>query len=168
MNTETKIDRAGWGEGPWDNEPDRIEWESHGFPCLMRRTDMGNWCGYVAVLPGHPVFEKNYNDVDVNVHGGLTYAEHCHGSICHVPKPGEPDNVWWLGFDCAHGGDVVPSYRRLYKEIGLSATAFTGFDDRLRERYRDVPYVRDQIEHLAAQLSALSKASPEPSVDKSS
>lgn len=56
--TETFIDRTGWPSGPWDDEPDRVEWrdEATGLPCLALRNDMfGSWCGYVAVPPGHPV-----------------------------------------------------------------------------------------------------------------
>lgn len=49
-NEEHKVDRTGWGSGPWDNEPDRLEWkdEKTSMPCLMVRNDMGNWCGYVC------------------------------------------------------------------------------------------------------------------------
>lgn len=73
-----------------------------GFACLIRRTNIGIWCGYVAVPPGHPWHGKHYDAVDADVHGGLTYAEPCSGEICHVPQPGESDDVWWLGFDCGH------------------------------------------------------------------
>jgi hypothetical protein len=88
--------------GPWDQEPDRDLWKHAGLACLVNRGPMGAWCGYVAVPPGHPAHRKHYNEVDVEVHGGLTYSEECQGVICHTPKPGEPDDVWWLGFDCGH------------------------------------------------------------------
>jgi hypothetical protein len=77
--------------------------------------------------------------VHLSVHGGITYAERCAGHICHVPAPGEPDNVWWLGFDCAHSGDRVP---RMDHARGW-------------EQYRDVRYVRSEVESLASQLKAL-------------
>jgi hypothetical protein len=37
------VDRTGWPPGPWDDEPDRIEWidEATGQPCLMRRNGFG-------------------------------------------------------------------------------------------------------------------------------
>jgi hypothetical protein len=140
--TARKIDRAGWGTGPWDGEPDRIEWRYKGLPCLMVRTDMGSLCGYVALPSEHPLFEKNYDDIGVNVHGGLTYASHCQGAICHVPQNGEPDNVWWLGFDCAHGGDFIPKFNK-YEVLGIRN--FPG-------KYRDTQYVKKEVERLADQL----------------
>lgn len=62
------VDKSSWGDGPWQQEPDRAEWTHRGLPCLA-------------------------------VHGGLTYSDRCHDDICHVPAPGEPDDVWWFGFD---------------------------------------------------------------------
>lgn len=148
-----EIDKSKWGSGPWQNEPDRIEWEYLGFACLMTRTEMGNWCGYVAVPPGHPAFEKPYDDVDVRVHGGLTYSDHCQAHICHVPKPGDPDNVWWLGFDCAHAWDLVPVMKPMMVKLGHPNP---GFMDE-RAVYRDVPYVKKEVRNLARQLKALAK-----------
>lgn len=79
------------------------------------------------------------------VHGGLTFADHCHETkdecrgICHKPAEGEPDSVWWFGFDCDHCDDRSP----------VSASAL------LRERgvYRDFAYVAEQCRQLAAQLA---------------
>lgn len=87
-------DKSDWGAGPWQDEPDRVEWDHAGLPCLAARSPTGgNWCGYAAVPPGHPLHGQDYNAVDVDVHGGLTYADRCGGHICHVPKPGEPEDV---------------------------------------------------------------------------
>ncbi len=58
---------------------------------------MGHWCGYAAIEPGHPWHGRHYDDVPAEAHGGLTYSDRCTGSVCHVPKPGEPDDVWWIG-----------------------------------------------------------------------
>lgn len=130
-----------WGDGPWKDEPDRIEWRRPGsaLPRLMLRGPMGSWCGYVGVPEGHPLHgrkawgtgatdEQHHAAVDdLEVHGGITYAEACAGNICHVPAPGEPDHVWWFGFDCAHAGDVSPG---LHRRSGLSP--FRG------DEYRDV------------------------------
>jgi hypothetical protein len=139
--TAHTVDRSGWGRGPWDREPeDRIEWRAHGLPCLMLRSARGNWCGYVAVPPGHSAHGQDYDNVDVEVHGGLTYSHACRGHICHVPQPGEPADVFWFGFDCAHGGDGVP---------------FSYWPEPMRGEYRDVRYVRVQVNRLAEQLAAM-------------
>ena len=67
-----KIDKSTWGEGPWQTEPDRIDFTHAGFSCLMNREALcGHWCGYVAVPNGHPAYHKPYDDVDVDFHGGF-------------------------------------------------------------------------------------------------
>lgn len=141
------VDKSGWGPGPWQDEPDRKEWKHAGLPCLMSRGPSGHWCGYVAVPPGHPAHGKHYDGVDVNVHGGLTYADKCQGAICHVPEPGDPDDVWWLGFDCAHARDLSPKSR--------AWEAANGYAPIRDEEYRGVPYVTAETERLAEQLAAM-------------
>ncbi len=79
------------------------------------------------------------------MHGGLTFADSCQETedesrgICHVPEKGQPDNVWWFGFDCAHSGDVCPKY-------DLSHSGY--------ETYKNIAYVKLECENLARQLSA--------------
>lgn len=132
-----------WGDGPWNDEPDRVEWRAHGFPCLIVRAPLGHLCGYVGVPPEHPEYDEDSDHDDLYVHGGITYAEHCQGAICHVPAPGEPDDVLWLGFDCGHSGDISPR---------LAALGSSWPDD----IYRDIEYVRRETERLAEQLAARS------------
>jgi len=139
----TKRDRTGLPSGPWDTEPDRVEWRdtATGLPCLIVRNDFGALCGYVSVPPGHPLHGVPYDDVSVEVHGGLTYSDRCAGHICHEPAPGEPADVWWFGFDCAHGWDVVP-------RLNLR---FPG------AQYRTVAYVRAECTRLAAALRKVTR-----------
>lgn len=181
-----EIDKSTWGEGPWQHEPDRAEWEHAGLPCLALRNRSGAWCGYAAVPPGHPLHGKGYSDpvpelaaalerlknrpydherdftfsrgvamlfggeidprpdIVIDVHGGLTYANQCSGRICHVPKPGEPDNVWWFGFDCSHAGDISPAYDRSWR----------GESD---DAYRTLDYVRAETNRLAEQLAEIAQ-----------
>lgn len=146
-----------WGPGPWQSEPDRLEFEHAGFPCfLLRNMDVtGAWCGYVGVPKGHLFFEKDYMDVEENVevHGRLTYSGHCAGDICHEPKEGEPDNVWWLGFDCMHLFDLSPLREAIYKRIpGLEGGELNG-------TYRTMDYAKAETMKLAEQLQKLVKVS---------
>jgi hypothetical protein len=152
------IDKSGWERGAWDSEPDKIQWQdrSTGLPCLaVRQPSMGNWCGYVGVARLHPYFERAYDDeiVALRCHGGLTYSAHCqkgdpeHG-VCHIPAPGEPDDVWWFGFDCAHGGDYGPGLAATLKSVGGSPGP--------ADVYRDLAYVRRECAQLARQLAAVS------------
>jgi hypothetical protein len=172
-----------WGPGPWHNEPDRVDFESHGLPCLILRNRGGALCGYVAVPPEHPLHGVAHNepcpalrerardrwgepvnsavipaflaacrpDEDprpewaFSAHGGLTYSGACSGRICHVPREGQAENVWWFGFDCGHAGDLVPQQECLF---GSFARGFS-----CGGTYRSVDYVRAQVETLAQQLS---------------
>ena len=61
---------------------------------------LGFRCGYVKVGPGHPWFNKDYNGINCDVHGGLTFAE----ADTPCPNAG-PDDGYWVGFDCGHFGD---------------------------------------------------------------
>lgn len=148
------VDKSRWPRGAWDSEPDKLQFSdpATGLPCLIVRAHSGSLCGYVGVVEGHPAFGKDYEKVDVDVHGGLTYSGFCqHTSdertgVCHVPGTGDPEQVWWLGFDCAHYGDLPPAY-----------SYFEGVVRTPDEEYRDVDYVRRQCAQLANQLSGMPK-----------
>lgn len=145
-------DKVDWGEGPWLSEPDKRQWEDPetGLPCMIKRHPrFGNLCGYVGVPEGHPWYRKDWDAVDVSVHGGLTYAAHCEEgpeeiAICHVPEPGEPDNVWWLGFDCAHAWDLMPGLEASYKGVGIPSPH--------GGTYRHLGYVEAECARLAKQI----------------
>jgi len=146
----TLLPKSEWGDGPWQTEPDRVEWRHAGLPCLIRRSPgvTGVWCGYVAVPPGHPAHGAGYDDVAVDVHGGLTYAGDCDGDegvgICHVPRPGEPADVYWLGFDCGHAFDICPALEARYRDLATRDQV-----------YRDLAYVTAETESLAEQLAEM-------------
>ena len=159
--TYTTLDRKalGWPAGPWDGEPDKVQWPdaATGLPCLAVRNGWsGNWCGYVGVSPGHPAHGKDYDDASLyslEAHGGVTFAGACQPGdaedtgICHVPAPGESDGVWWFGFDCAHAWDISPGLLKLYGD-----RAFVMAQD---STYRDLPYMQNQCAYLAAQLASM-------------
>jgi hypothetical protein len=161
--TAAPIDKSTWGAGPWQDEPDRVDFVAHGFACLaLRHPNCGHWCGYVGVPREHPAYGKGYDDLYFEVHGGLTYAHVCDRMICHVPAPGMPEDVWWLGFDFAHGFDLSPGMEarerelaRTSRERGLIKTAELferEIPAEMRGVYRALPYVRSEIESLAQQL----------------
>lgn len=167
---KVRSDKAQWGDGPWQSEPDRVDFVHAGYVCLIRRGPVGALCGYVGVDESHPFFGKGYDDVDdLAVHGGLTYANECAGEICHVPEPGMPDHVWWLGFDCSHAGDVAPAMqafeRKMHEETGADVWKRLPFENE-HETYRTLEYVRAQTESLAEQLRAISPSSPSSHTSK--
>lgn len=133
-------------ERPWEHEPDREEWvhELTGYKCTVwRHPTLGHLCGYVAIPKGHRVWGKGYDDVDVEVHGGLTYAD-------EDKETGE----WVFGFDCSHGGDFSPKILATlmkYAELDGESIEF-----KLRtEVYRTFEWVKKEVCVLARQLKML-------------
>lgn len=152
------IDKTDWGPGPWQQEPDRVDFVHAGIACFAKRHQtFGSWCGYVGVPREHPLYGVGYEEVSLDVHGGVNYSAKCdpEAGICHVPEPGMPDDVWWFGFECAHWLDLTPghdaSMRQLMRDLDIEPPREPRI---LRSHYRDLPYVRRQIEGLAEQLAA--------------
>jgi hypothetical protein len=150
--SETTIDKSEWGDGPWQDEPDLIEWTSASPPhfwCQIARSEaMGNLCGYVAVPTGHPAHGWSMREADVEVHGSITFA-----------GPGVA-GLWVLGFDCGHGNtDVMPAMdgrmRQIHGEGYSKAMNAISMGGAFRVTYKDLAFVRAAVESLARQLAAL-------------
>lgn len=115
------------------HEGDKKEWTytcNNGieFDCLIRRVPRsGHLCGYVKLTRDNDYFGKEYDDIPLNCHGGLTYAS-------------EHDGIWLIGFDCAHLGDLKPFYNdnEVYGNDGL---------------YKDMEYVVKECESICEQIS---------------
>ena len=68
-------------------------------------TGWGN--GYAIIPKDHPYYGKDYDDIPISVHGGLTFgdpAKNCNWEEC-------PENKGFvIGFDCAHSGDSLANW----------------------------------------------------------
>jgi hypothetical protein len=141
QNSGQLTNRLG-GDGPWQGEPDMVEWVDETLlPCLIIRSTFGNFCGYVGITKDHPLFRVGYCDIEQNldVHGGLTYSDHWD---LDAEKPTQY-RIWWLGFDCAHAWDLSPASelrKMFFGEIPV---------------YRNLYYVKKECQNLAAQLKAI-------------
>jgi hypothetical protein len=116
----------------------------------------GALCGYVGVPLGHPWHGKDRDEVDADAHGGLTYEGLCQegpedSTICHVPAPGEPEPLYWLGFDCAHAWDVSPAMDARMATLGHPPSRFG------EEYYRTTAYVKAECASLAQQAAEAAK-----------
>lgn len=74
----------------------------------------GTHNGYVAISKGCQYFGEPYDDIDVDVHGGLTLGKYAHEIDEHwfedveILTPnynGIPGSWYIVGFDTCHGGD---------------------------------------------------------------
>jgi len=105
-----------------------------GFNCLILEVSWsGHLCGYVEIPEGHILHDVYYSDErfpHLLVHGGITHSGKLHDR-----------GGYFLGFDCAHHGDLLPKYR----------------DRTPGEVYRDEAYVTAQIERLVDQIEKVKK-----------
>lgn len=143
--------RESWGPGPWENEPDHVEWydETTGMACMINRGPIGALCGYVGVEPDHPLHGVGTDDErlwPIFSHHDINYAAACQegGEICHVPAEGRSHDVWWFGFDCGHAMDMIPQFANdpVLKSLANGV-------------YRDVGYVTAVVTRMAADLAAV-------------
>lgn len=56
---------------------------------------------YVQIPFDHPYYGKNYDDIDIDVHGDLTYSLN---ELSFLPLH---DGDWFIGWDYAHAYDYV-------------------------------------------------------------
>ena len=147
MKTWTYVPKSEWKDGPWKNEPDKAHWidENTGLDCLIVRGPSGALCGYVGVPEDHKYYEVDYQEVPVDIHGGLTFSNKCANvedttkHVCHPIEDAANHPVWWLGFDCAHLYDITPNRDEYF--IEYEAT------------YKTFNYVKMETEYLARQLA---------------
>lgn len=135
-----------------------------GMFCRVVLTTMGHFCGYVGVEPGHPLFGMGYSEhvpelsemlqeamagtvgdrgilaiafADKN-NASMDLVFDVHGSVTFAGKMDE-DQVWWIGFDCAHYGDtneiwneeaVTKEVLRLAKQVAKVPAALTDQKER--------------------------------------
>jgi hypothetical protein len=147
-----------WGYGEWIEEPDEAEFEHNGILCKIIRADTpkdpnqedvfgGHLCGYCRIPKNHIDYKcKKPFDLPYSVHGGITY-----GRL-------EEDEEYWIGFDCAHSGDIVPSleiFKKKYGEYGGIKELKSQFPDApcFKEHYRNIQFVVEECKSLAEQIA---------------
>lgn len=149
-----EIKEKAWGSGPWVDEPDYLEFDYLGYICRIKRMSViegyvprlfgGHLCGYVALNKDHPYFGLSYNDMDIYCHGGLTYREK------------ENDDKFWIGFDCAHSSDVVPSMTQLKYEMRrnwkIDYPELEEYKYLMEDQYRTIDFVKDECKRIVDQL----------------
>lgn len=122
----------------WDEISDkyiRYARNSHGFlkdfeykdyHCvIMRHSKYLTYCGYVGIEKNHKFYipKRMYThliDDKCDVHGGITYKQYPN-TFCY---PFFRDDLFYVGFDCNHSGDIClrdlveyPERRNHYKEV---------------------------------------------------
>lgn len=126
--------------------------EYKGFPCVVLFMSHGYRCGYVGVQKNNKYFGKNYEEIPVDCHCGLTYSEN--------QLFGQDDaDTWWIGFDCGHACDgydvdAIEKYFEKDKEV-MKLLAITKRHYEQMNAYSDIrtlEYCINQCKHIVEQL----------------
>lgn len=125
---------------PWLIEPDYLNYKDRGFDCLILRGPSGSLCGYVGIPVKHRACQQEIQN-DLEVHGGITFSRRGENNSHHYLKTDSGRTIHWIGFDCAHYNDMIPQLSDL---LG-----------RANGIYRDIPFVKKEIERLVDQLIVL-------------
>ncbi len=109
--SDHKLKFCGYGE--WVEEADFTKIEYRGYEARLVRVFKiepyakeeayfgGYLCGYVKIPEIHPYFRQK--EIDLECHGGITYNE--------------SHEEHWVGFDCMHSGDFVPTSEHMKRTI---------------------------------------------------
>jgi len=158
---EFKMNHLGYGE--WIEEPDLVEFSYKDYECMVKRVIEkepytpiehyfgGHLCGYVLVPSDHPLHHKKYEEMGIDCHFGLTF--------------GEVSNGHWIGFDCGHCIDFVPSIEKFRNESpelkSLNQKMMENFKDIFENNvlfnrtYRNIEFCVKQCESIVDQLIEL-------------
>ncbi len=93
------------GEGEWVEECDQMDFTYKNYECrILRIFACDPYCKEEAYFGGHlcgyvKVDENVFNADEIDCHGGITY-----------------NTNGWIGFDCAHSCDYMPSMQQFKKQ----------------------------------------------------
>ena len=118
-------------------EPNYETFDYKGFKVVIKRMMFfgGQLNGYVRIPKGHKFYDKGYDDIPIECHGGLTFA----GDL-------EEDGDFYVGFDTAHHMDYIPFLQMSLGKDGVTSSVLTD------GTYKDINYVRNECKSIVDQL----------------
>jgi len=135
---------------------------------IRRVPDMLHYCGYVGVLSAHPLYGIDYSSYSDEVndllhpHGGVTWVGHNPIGVDIADVPGSSsqikrlyENLWFIGFDCAHSGDLIPGMmtNKMLDIMGSFSLQGTNV-------YRDYNYLSSQVTKLYNSCTTIQALDP--------
>lgn len=144
------LKREHWGDGEWVHEADVVTWEYKGVKCRIHRIARwekdqlcgGYFCGYISLPDDHPWAKEDPFSIDCDAHGGITFG-----------KNHEDD--YWIGFDCAHSMDVIPSMikqrEKIHSDLLEKIPSLKDLDV-FKSSYKNIAFCIKECENLADQI----------------
>lgn len=134
-------------------EPSFLDFTYKGYACrIIRSLSLMSLLGYVAIEKNHVFYNVGYDDINIDVHGGLTYASNKQPptvvkdtmtnklDYITMPHHNKPKNAWWVGFDCSHYGDIIPAHPLLSNG---------------QDTYKGIEFVKNEIKGMVNQLISI-------------
>lgn len=144
FSSDEKLKKFGYGE--LVEEADEASFTYKGLRCLIERIMVaeneefcfgGHLCGYVRLPDNHPWIDIDIIDVNTNVYGGITFSD-------------ENEDGYWVGFDCAHSMDIVPSMQ-LDKAIKKLRQKYPKFH-LPNPNYKNIKFVEEECKKLVDEI----------------
>ncbi len=147
-----------WGNGEWVEEPDFANFTYKGIRCIVKRIALkephaeedcvegGHLCGYIELPEGSPYADKDYDEIPIECHGGLTFKEY---------------NV--IGYDCANLGDYNPYIEHFKKKISIPFPIPEQFKNHriFNPVYKNMAYCIQECKSMVDQLLELTSHNPD-------
>lgn len=89
---------------------------------------------YVMIPKNSKYFEKDYENIDIDVHGGFTYAN----DYLPFDKKNSGTKAWYIGWDYAHYGDYAGYEEKVPKEFRIGGKKWT--TEEIKSEVREVCY----------------------------
>ena len=131
-------------------QEERFEYK--GVSCVVLFMPTGHRCGYVALPKGHKFYGSDFDSIEVECHGGLTYSEN---RLHHQ----DDKDVWWIGFDCGHycdGVDVekLKEYYGNDKSVAKTVEILAGYYSVINKerKIKTLEYVKENCKSIVDQL----------------
>lgn len=129
------------------------EFDVDGFRCVIIGQNWGHRCGYIEIPIWHKYYGLDYDDINIDVHGGWTYSDYVHNDYPTKSSNG----AWWIGFDCAHCYDAKDI--DLVKSFGDTETTryILRMDEMFTERgeVRTAEYVENELRNAVKELKEI-------------
>lgn len=92
---------------------------------------LGHYCGYVELPASSRLVGLPTQDIDIDVHGGVTFSE-------------QVNDHWTIGFDCAHAGDYVPGLEDIGFNVGAHEWTVPEVENEVRTMIDQVIDLEDE------------------------